>query len=84
MGGWFFSVGRGEEGKGMLFSAIIRYIARKGHEVTRKELMENLPFSESTVRSIQEDILSPIGKIKNIWEEKANCLVTDVEQDSCS
>ena len=49
-----------------VFSAIIRYIARKGHEVTRKELIKNPPFSESTVKSIQEDILSPIGKIKNI------------------
>jgi uncharacterized protein YneF (UPF0154 family) len=68
----------------LFFSAIIMYIARKGHEVTRKELIENPPFSESTVKSIQEDILSPIGKIKNIWENKDNRLVTDVEQDSCS
>jgi hypothetical protein len=66
MGGWFFSVGRRGEERECCFLAIIRYIARKGHEVTRKELIENPPFSESTVKSIQEDILSPIGKIKNI------------------
>jgi predicted chitinase len=42
---------RNERGrKGMLFSAIIMYIARKGHEVTMKELIENPPFSESTIK----------------------------------
>jgi len=49
------SFGRQERGRSVI---IRRYIMRKGHEVTRKELIKNPPFSESTVKSIQEDILS--------------------------
>jgi uncharacterized protein YneF (UPF0154 family) len=53
MGGWFFG-GQERGRKGMLFSAIIRYIARRGHDVMRKELIENPPFSGSTIKSIPE------------------------------
>jgi len=39
------------------------YIARKGHEVTRKELIKNPPFAESTVKGIQKD-KKYFGRIK--------------------